>query len=168
MGHLLRRVVPVCATVAVIGAALAVTSASGSVPSCVAARVTVKMSVIKGSFGAGNVSYRLTLKNRGPGSCIISTYPALKLLRANGKGLPTKIIRTQKAKTNLIPAGETAKATLRFSPDIPGKGEPARGACEPKAAKIRMTLSSTSSAVGPIAPATSVCQHGTMTMTPLG
>lgn len=169
MTKLRRRALATCAlgSVALV-AALTAGSASGSVQACSKSMLVVKMSVIKGSFGAGHVSYRLTVKNRGPGNCLLSTYPGLKLLTAKGKGLPTKVIRTQKAKTNVIPVGETAKATLRFSPDIPGPGEPKTGTCEPKASKIKVSLSGGSSVVGPIKPATSVCERGTMRMTPLG
>lgn len=148
-------------------AALAAAAASGSVPECTHSRVVVKMTEIKNSFGAGHVSYRLTVHNNGPGSCLMSTYPPLQLLTAKEKRLPTNVIRTEKPKTNLIPMGETAKATLRFSPDIPGPREPQTGPCETKAAKISVELSS-SRAVGPVEPPTSVCQHGKMTMTPLG
>lgn len=167
MTKFLRRGVPVCAAALVVVAAIAATSASGSVQQCSAQHLSAKMTLIKGSFGAGNVSYKLSVKNNGPGSCIMSTYPGLKLVSATGKALPTRVKPTQKAKTNVIPAGQTATAKLRFSPDIPGPGEPTHGACEPKAAKIVVSLNPTT-VRGPINPPTSVCQKGLMTMTPLG
>lgn len=129
--------------------------------------VVVRMFEIKNSAGAGHVSYRLTMRNKGPGSCLVSTYPELQLLTAREKRLPTNVIRTERPKTNVIPAGETAKATLRFSPDIPGPREPTHGACEPKAEKFSIQLSP-EKVVGPVEPPVSVCSHGKMTMTPLG
>jgi hypothetical protein len=161
MSKLLRRAVPIFVIAATVGAAFAATGASGSSSRCV---LTAKMTLIKGSFGAGNVSYRLTLGNSGSGFCTGSTTPGLHLHGRNGAGLPTNVKYSGRSTRLTIGRGAdvlSASEKLRFSPDIPGPGEPTRGACEPKAFKIHVNFGS-ASAVGAVSPPTSVCEHGTM------
>ena len=64
----------------------------------------------------------------------------------------------------LLAPGHSAAATLRFSPDVPGKGEQSTGQCEPTAHRVRVTLASPGQGTlsGPILPATPVCEHGGM------
>jgi hypothetical protein len=65
--------------------------------------------------------------------------------------------------------GRAAKADARFSPDIPGPGEPQTGApCEPKAYKVRVTVPpGGGTLLAPVLPATKVCVHGNMSVTAL-
>jgi hypothetical protein len=157
----------ICSVTAVAAAgALAASSATGSVANCGSAHLSVKMTVIGGSSGAGHISYELTLKNSGPGSCRVDKHPGLKLLKANGGGLPTHVIKVGANGTVLIKEGKSASAQLRFSPDIPGPGERRQGPCEPAAHKIKIIASVPT--VGPISPPTPVCGHGAMQMKPLG
>ena len=128
------------------------------------------MSVVKGSAGAGNIEYRLVLRNRSSYSCTVSGHPGLRLLGAGGAGLPTHVTPIPPGVTAaliMLAPGRSAAATLRFSPDVPGKGEQTTGQCEPTAHRVRVTLASPGhgSLSGPIAPATPVCEHGGMTET---
>ncbi len=164
MIHLRGRLVAICSVTAVaVAGGFAASNASGAGGNC--AHLSVKMTVIGGSFGAGHVSYKLTLKNSGPGACRVDKHPGLKLLKANGAGLPTHVIKLGPAGSVLIKAGKSASAQLRFSPDMPGPGEPKRGPCEPAAHKIKVIGSTP--VVGPISPPTSVCEHGAMQQKPL-
>jgi hypothetical protein len=61
-----------------------------------------------------------------------------------------------------IAPGKAARATARFSPDVPGVGEQTIGACEPKAYTLRVVLEGGGTANARLAPATPVCEHGTM------
>ena len=62
--------------------------------------------------------------------------------------------------------GKAAKADARFSPDIPGPGEPQTGApCEPKAYKVRVTVPpGGGTLLAPVLPPTKVCVHGNMSV----
>jgi hypothetical protein len=62
--------------------------------------------------------------------------------------------------------GSWATLTARFSPDVPGQGEPVTsGACEPTAFKLRVAPSGGGSVVVPISPVTPVCEHGSLQLT---
>jgi hypothetical protein len=148
-------------------AAFAAGSASGSVTQCSALHLSAKMTVIGGSRGAGNVSYKLTLKNNGPGSCLINKHPGLRLVGKSGLGLPTHVKKIGSNGFVSIQAGKSVSQQLRFSPDIPGPGEPSHGACEPAAHKIVVSLNPTT-VRGPILPPTPVCGHGAIQQKPLG
>ena len=161
MSELLRRGIPTFVIAAIVGTAFAATGASGTPRKCV---LSARMTVIKGSMGAGNVSYRLTLHNSGSGFCTGSTTPGLRLLRKNGAGLPTNVKYSGKSTRLTIGKGAdvlSASEKLRFSPDIPGPGEPSHGPCEPKAFRVHVSFGS-ATAVGAVSPPTSVCEHGTM------
>jgi hypothetical protein len=160
------------ATVAA-GALAAGAFAAGASPSaassCKNTQLTAAMTVIGGSSGAGSISYKLTLKNTSSKPCRLGNRPGLGLMRANGTSLPTKVIYSGKAATVTIAAKGSRSIKLRFSPDIPGPGEPKKGPCEPKAAKVLVGLTSPASAevIGAVKPPTSVCQKGRMQAQPL-
>jgi hypothetical protein len=64
--------------------------------------------------------------------------------------------------------GRAANATARFSPDVPGPGEPAAGRrCEPVAYRLLVRPSGGGALRAPVEPPTSVCEHGGMTWTVL-
>jgi hypothetical protein len=68
----------------------------------------------------------------------------------------------------VIAPGHYASATARFSPDIPGPGEPQTKQCEPTAYKVRIGVPpGGGSVVGPVTPPTPVCLHGSMVVTAL-
>ena len=125
------------------------------------------MSVIHGSAGAGHIEYRLTIANHGPSLCLVHEHPGLQLTGANGERLPTKIRDQGHGGIAVIHLGQTVSTTLRFSPDVPGPGEPATGPCEPAAHHVHVTLSPSITVVAPVVPATSVCNHGLIDERPL-
>jgi hypothetical protein len=145
-------------------------AASGAPGACAPSSLAAQMNAIRGSAGAGNIEYRLLLRNTGSAACSVSGHPALRLLGASGRALPTHVTPIPPGVTAALIAlapGHLASATLRFSPDVPGKGEQSTGQCEPTAHRVRVTLASPGhgTVTGPILPATPVCEHGGMTET---
>jgi hypothetical protein len=126
--------------------------------------------VIPGSPGAGNISYLLRLRNRSSKTCFVSGLTQLRLLSKTGRPLPTKVVPVFRpgltAVRVVLRPGRSAKAEARFSPDIPGPGEPqTRGPCEPKAYRLRITPPpGGGTLVGPVTPPTPVCEHGTISL----
>jgi hypothetical protein len=157
------------ASVAVAAAGGADANASSA---CRPAQLRAKMSVILGSAGAGNISYRLLLRNASATTCTVSGHPGLKLRDVNGHGLPTHVTGVPPGSLGVLVTlapGSSAAAQLRFSPDVPGPGEQTTGPCERIAHTVRVTLTSpgNGSLIGPIVPPTRVCEHGSMTETNL-
>jgi hypothetical protein len=65
--------------------------------------------------------------------------------------------------------GASTGSTARFSPDVPGVGEPVSGGqCEPKAYAIRYTPSAGGTLLAPVRPPTPVCEHGRMAVSVMG
>lgn len=128
------------------------------------------MTHIPGSEGAGSTGYLLNLRNLGTASCRVGNHPRLQLLGATGKNLSTHVSPFGKSGTVTIAPRRTASAHLRFSPDIPGPGEPRNGPCEPQAHSVRVTLTApgVGATVGAVKPPTSVCEHGGIQEQPLG
>ena len=128
--------------------------------------LTGTFKVIPDSPGAGNIVYRLRVKNSSKATCGVTGIPGLTLLDAAGKKLPTHarfsgMPGTLSAVLVTLKPGATATLTARFSPDVPGPGEPVSGrACERTAYKLRVAPSGGGSVVVPITPATPVCEHG--------
>jgi hypothetical protein len=140
---------------------------------CVAAQLSGSFSVIPGSAGAGNIVYRLRLQNRSAQPCFVSGLAGLRLLGKSGRSLPTHVRPAFRpgltAVRVVLRPGRAAKADARFSPDVPGPGEPqTSGACEPKAYRVRITPPPGGGTLaGRVRPPTSVCEHGGMSLTVL-
>ena len=129
---------------------------------------------VPGSAGAGSITYTLTLTNAGSTTCYVSGIPQLQLLDADGGAVPTSVSaehpgQATAAKIVLEP-GASARTDARFSPDIPGPGEPATQPspgtpeeCEPTAHQLQVTVGGGSVTV-PISPPTPVCSHGALRM----
>ena len=101
-------------------------------------------------------------------SCLLRGLPQLRLLGIGGKALPTKVVPDPRytPKPFVLRPGHATTAKARFSPDVPGPGEPVAGRhCEPVAHTARVTVGGTSVVVALHAP-TSVCEHGLLTFTP--
>jgi len=162
-------------TVGVLTVAAAALVAAGSppqaksVPPCTGSALTGTFRVVPGSPGAGNIVYELRVRDRSHASCFVSGVPSLSLLDARGhaqathaRGVPagqlTAVI------VRLAPGG-AAKLTARFSPDVPGPGEPVGKTCEPKSYKLRVTPNGGGSLVAPIQPPIPVCEHGALAVT---
>jgi hypothetical protein len=122
--------------------------------------------VVYGSAGAGNIVYKLTLKNTSSTPCTVSGLPQGELLGKTRTKLPTHV---RAAHANQLTAvlvtfapGDSASATARFSPDVPGTGEQTIGRCEPKAYWFRVRAPGGGTTTVKLAPPTSVCEHGTL------
>jgi hypothetical protein len=144
----------------------AVSGMGPATPACRPAQLAGSFVVVPGSQGAGSITYRVRLKNAGTATCNVSGRPGLRLLDRKGHRLPTHVVPDQTgngtAALIALKPGKAAVATARFSPDIPGPGEPQSKACEPKAYRVRITLASpgSGSLTGPVSPPTPVCEHG--------
>ena len=121
--------------------------------------LTGTFKVIPDSAGAGNIVYRLRVKNSSKATCGVTGLPALTLLDAAGReaaderAVQRHARNAQRGPRPLKP-GATATLTARFSPDVPGPGEPVSGrACERTAYKLRVAPSGGGSVVVPISPA---------------
>ncbi|HEU5363696.1 MAG TPA: DUF4232 domain-containing protein [Gaiellaceae bacterium] len=145
-----------------------IASAFGSSPKgapCSGVQLAGAFSVVRGSAGAGNISYRLALKNVSGSTCTVTGLPQGRLLSKTGKPLPTHV---QAATPGMLTAvlvrlapGAHAYAEARFSPDVPGVGEPVAGRrCEPTAYWFRVTAPGGGTKKVKVAPPTSVCEHG--------
>jgi Protein of unknown function (DUF4232) len=149
-----------CALAASAGA-----GAAPSAPSCRGADLSVAFRGIPGSAGAGNISYVLQIRNRSHHACFVSGVPAARLLGRLGKKLPTHVLPAPPRRTAhhvVLRPGRYAAADARFSPDVPGPGEPVVHVCERTAYRIRLTAPGGGTTIGPIVPPTPVCEHGTM------
>ncbi len=146
---------------------LTVTTGGGSTASapCTGGDVSGSFDLVQGSAGAGQTSYRLTLTNSSSGACFVSGVPGLQLLDASGADLPTHVVPAQPGQGTaariVLQPGDSATADARFSPDVPGTGDRQNGPCQPKAARLLVTLSSGAQTV-PINPPTRVCEQGTL------
>jgi hypothetical protein len=149
-------------------AALSASTAFGhrSAANCTGSQLAGRFAVIPGSAGAGNISYRLTLKNTSAKPCTVTGLPRGQLLDIAKKKLPTQIRAAHPGEltailVTLVPGG-SAYATARFSPDVPGPGEQVKGPCEPKAYWFRVSAPGGGTTTVKVLPATAVCEHGTM------
>jgi hypothetical protein len=145
---------------------------AGAASACTPAELHAKMAVIRGSAGAGNIEYRVLLRNISKVTCMVSGRPGLRLRSAAGRNLPTHVTAAfpgSLAVLVTLAPGKSAAATLRFSPDVPGPGESTTGPCEKTAHTVRVTLASpgSGSLIGRLTPRTAVCEHGSMTETNL-
>jgi hypothetical protein len=126
--------------------------------------------VIPGSAGAGNIVYSLRIRLLSGTACFVSGLPRLQLLDRLQRPLPTKVTPAFRpgltAVRILLSRGHGAKASARFSPDIPGPGEPQTGApCERKAYFVRVTPPpGRGTFIAPVRPPTPVCEHGRLSV----
>ena len=156
------------AAVAVLGP---VSSAQHALSPCTGSMLTGSFKVVPGSAGAGNIVYRLKLTTTGGKSCFVTGIPGLTLLDKTGHKLPTNAKFAGKPGSLtavMVPVapGKYAALTARFSPDVPGPGEPAMGgACEKTAYKLEVAPSGGGAAVVSISPPTPVCEHGGLQLT---
>lgn len=140
---------------------------------CTGAQLAGSFTVIRGSAGAGNISYALVLRNRSQTMCTLTGLPSVRLLGASGRPLPTHVRAAFPGAltailVRLAPGGRT-RATARFSPDVPGVGEPTQGLrCEPIAYRLRVNAPGGGTATVAITPPTPVCEHGQLQFSAYG
>lgn len=138
---------------------------TGAAAMCAAGDLSGVFKVVPGSAGAGQISYELVLTNSSQHDCSVSGMPALQLLDASGNSLPTHEDAAHPgqgtaALVSLQP-GASANAQARFSPDVAGTGDQQSGACQPKAATVRVTIGG-GTLDAPVQPPTSVCEQGSL------
>ena len=162
------------ALAAVAALALAGGGSSAPTPACTGGQLAGNFTAVPGSAGAGNIVYALHVRYLSGPTCFVSGLPQIHLLDRNRRALPTKVTPAFRQGLTAVmvrmSAGHGAKATARFSPDIPGPGEPqTKGPCERTSYYVRVTLGpGGASFLGPVKPATPVCEHGGMSVSALG
>jgi hypothetical protein len=159
----------------IAASALALVSVSvavggAGVPVCRGGDLSGSFTVVRGSAGAGNISYTLRIRNRSGHECFVSGLPGLRLLGRSGRALPTHVVAAHPGELTAVRVvlrpGSYAAATARFSPDVPGVGE--SRPCERTAYRVRVTPPPGGGTfVAPVSPPTLVCEHGRMTMSVL-
>jgi Domain of unknown function (DUF4232) len=147
------------------GAVIASTaSASSAVAFCKGSQLSGTFAAVANSAGAGNISYRLALKNISSTQCAVTGLPQGRLLGKTSNPLPTHIIAGQPGALTAVlvrlAPGHKAYATARFSPDVPGPGEHTLGQCEAKSWYLRVTAKGGGTTKVKVAPPTPVCEHG--------
>ena len=150
------------------------TTVPAAVTACRGGDLSGGFTEVAGSAGAGSITYALTLTNTSSAACYVSGIPQLQLLDTHGGALPTTVSaaapgQATAAKIVLQP-GDSAKADARFSPDVPGPGEPQTEAsagkpqpCEPTAHELQVTVGGGTVTVS-VSPPTPVCSHGALRM----
>jgi hypothetical protein len=154
----------------VVGAAAALSASTAfghrSVGDCAGGQLAGRFAVVPGSPGAGSISYKLTLKNASAVPCTVSGLPLGQLLGRTKAKLSTHVRAAHPGQltavlVTLLP-GESTVATARFSPDVPGTGEPTGGPCEPKAYWFRVRAPGGGTTTVKVMPPTPVCEHGAL------
>jgi hypothetical protein len=132
---------------------------------CTGDAMTGSFAAIPGSAGAGQISYRLRVKNAAPVACFVSGLPNVQLLDRSGRDLPTNGSAAQPRQATgariVLQPGASASADARFSPDVNGTGDQTNGQCEPKAYTLRVAFAGAPLDV-PITPPTPVCERGSL------
>ena len=157
-----------------LAAAVLLAPAGGAVPAarpCPAGAVAASFRAVPGSAGAGNIVYALRLRNRSSAVCAVPPLGGLTLLDAAGRPLPTHAAPARPGQPRAVAVrlapGTSAVATARFSPDVPGPGEPVARPCERTAHSLRVTLRQGAAVVARVTPPTPVCEHGAMQLSVL-
>jgi Protein of unknown function (DUF4232) len=158
---------PRVAALAVVVLALLAPTASGrtTTASCKGGQLAGTFKVVAGSAGAGNIVYALVLKNVSTRACSVTGLPQGRLLDRLGKPLPTHVRAAFPGALSAVlvrlAPGRTTRATARFSPDVPGPGEPVTATrCEPVAHWFRVAGQGGGTTRVKMTPATPVCEHG--------
>jgi Protein of unknown function (DUF4232) len=151
--------------VLVLAAVASTDAAARSDAACSGAQLKGSFSVVRGSAGAGSISYKLVLKNVSSRMCTMTGLPQGRLLGKTGKALPTHVKAAFAPGLTAILVrlgpGATTFAAARFSPDVPGVGEPTAGRkCEPTAWSFRVAGQGGGTTKVKLAPPTPVCEHG--------
>lgn len=144
----------------------------GGIVFCKGAQLTGAFAAIPNSAGAGNITYALRLKNTSKTSCSLTGLPQGTLLGRHNGALATHIRAAYPGALTAILVtlrpGQSARATARFSPDVPGVGEQTIGACEPTAYRLRVTAKGGGTTVVKVLPPTAVCEHGRLLFSAYG
>jgi hypothetical protein len=160
-------------TLVLATAAASCASAATKDASCTGKQLAGTFKVVRGSAGAGNIVYALALKNISQSECTVTGLPQGRLLDKNGKALPTHVRAAFPGALTAVlvrlKPGVTTRATARFSPDVPGAGEPTAGRqCERTSYWFRVTADGGGTTKVKLQPPTPVCEHGQLQFTAYG
>jgi hypothetical protein len=160
-------------TASVLALLAATASASTKTAECKGSQLSGTFNVVRGSAGAGNITYALRLRNVSTTECTVTGLPFGRLLgrkhnplathvkAAFPQGLTAILVRLQ--------PGQWTRATARFSPDVPGTGEPAAGnQCEPTSYYFRVNAQGGGTSTVKLGPVTPVCEHGQLLFSAYG
>src|SRR3954453_11922360 len=115
----------------------------GSIVMCKGSQLAGSFKAIPGSPGAGSISYALRLQNVSTSPCSVTGLPQGQLLGRTGRKNPTLVRAAFRGGVTaiLVPLAprQSARATARFSPDVPGVGEGSGKQCEPTSYRFRVT-----------------------------
>ncbi len=139
---------------------------------CAGSQLAGRFAVVRGSAGAGQISYRLVLGNVSRRSCTLTGLPRVHLLGRRGKALPTAVRAAFPGALTAVlvtlAPDSSARAEARFSPDVNGIGEQTIGACKPKAYRLSVAAPGGGAAVVPVVPAMPVCSRGRLLFSAYG
>jgi hypothetical protein len=144
------------------------TTSTAAESACTASQLSGSFDEVQGSAGAGQITYRLTLKNTGSSACSVHGIPDVLLLGTSGAALPTSPSAEPgqgPGATIVLQPGHSAGADARFSPDVNGTGDNQSGKCQPTATVLRVTIGG-GSLDAPVQPPTSVCERGSLHFRP--
>jgi hypothetical protein len=169
----MTRLLALAALVLATGAASCASAATHATGRCTGGQLAGTFKVVPGSAGAGNIVYALVLKNVSKSACRVTGLPQGRLLGKTGKPLPTHVVAGFRGGLTAVlvtlAPGRSTRATARFSPDVPGQGEPTAGRqCEPTAYWFRVTGQGGGTTKVALRPATPVCEHGQLQFTAYG
>lgn len=169
----MTRLLALTALVLAAGAASCASAATHATGRCTGGQLAGTFKVVPGSAGAGNIVYALVLKNVSTSTCRVTGLPRGRLLGKTGKPLPTHVVPAFKGALSAVlvtlAPGKSTRATARFSPDVPGTGEPVAGRqCEPTAYWFRVSGQGGGTTRVRLRPATPVCEHGQLQLSAYG
>ena len=124
---------------------------------------------VPGSEGAGHVAADITLQNTSGHTCAVAGYPAIALLAANDRPLPSYVVKNAAVAVTTINVapGAFVHAEIRYSANVPGPGEPDNGPCEPTTVRAQAQLpGDTGWARITLDNPTPVCEKGELQMKP--
>jgi hypothetical protein len=168
VGRLLAATLVVLAT-----AVAAATGGAAATGACTGSQLTGAFKVVPGSAGAGNITYALVLTNTSHSPCTLTGLPQGRLLTRSGAPLPTHVRAAFPGALSAVlvrlAPGKKTRATARFSPDVPGVGEPAAGLnCERTAYWFRVSGQGGGTTKVKLTPPTAVCEHGRLLFSAYG
>jgi hypothetical protein len=125
--------------------------------------------VVPASEGAGHVAADIAFKNISGQTCTVAGFPGVSLLASNDHPLPTNVLRDASAAVTTIKVapGAWVHVEMRYSPNVPGPGEPDTGQCEPMTVHALAQLPG-DSAWAPVTldSPTTVCEKGELQVKP--
>jgi hypothetical protein len=167
------KLLPIAVVLALAAASAGAAASRSLAPFCKGSQLSATFKVVPGSAGAGNIVYALRVRNRSARRCTVTGLPAVRLLGRPGNPLPTHVRAAFPGALTAVlvtlAPGKSARATARFSPDVPGPGEPTtKTHCEPIAFWLLVTARGGGTTRALIQPPTSVCEHGSLQFSAYG